>query len=337
MKVKASAPTRIDLAGGTLDIYPLYIFLGGGTTVNLAISLRSHVEIEERYDKKILIYSEDLNEKAEAESIDALQTSGALDLIARAVKFYKPEAGLSVKTKNLAPRGSGLGASSSLLMALSAALNAITNAGADYDDIINWGANIEAQNLKIPTGKQDYYAAVYGGLNAIQFHEKGIDLIKIYQAVKDMKFLGDHLILSFTGISHFSGTNNWNMMKRFIDGEPQTVRNLYRIKETSVKMEEALLSRDLEKIASALNEEWKNRKDLADGVSTPEIERMMSSARKAGAKASKICGAGGGGCMVTIADPLKRDSVCAALKEAGAGILDFCPDNEGIQLESLRA
>ncbi|MCL5772826.1 MAG: hypothetical protein M1536_00400 [Firmicutes bacterium] len=335
MKVKTSAPTRIDLAGGTLDIYPLYIFLGGGTTVNLAINLRSYVEIEERDDDKILINSTDLNEKLEAKNIETLKPGGPLDLIARAIKFYHPKTGLTVMTKNTAPRGSGLGASSSLLMALSAALNKVADTYADLDELIHWGANIEARSLKIPTGKQDYYAAVYGGLNAIQFHEKGVEFIKVYKDEKDLGFLSDHFILSFTGISHFSGTNNWNMMKRFIDGDPQTVRNLHLIKETAVKMEEALLSRDIEKIASVLKEEWENRKGLAEGVSTPETEKIMASAHKAGAIASKLCGAGGGGCMITIADPEKREQVCAALLEAGAEILDFKADTTGIKLEAI--
>ncbi|MBI2251982.1 MAG: hypothetical protein HYU63_04445, partial [Armatimonadetes bacterium] len=303
MKVKTSAPTRIDLAGGTLDIYPLYILTDGGLTVNMAINLRSFVEIEARPDSKIVINSEDLNESIEIQHIDSGIPQGGLDLIIRVLKFYHLPIGLNINTYNTAPKGSGLGASSSLLMALMGALEKINLREINLENLIEWGANLEAQNLHIPTGKQDYCAAIYGGVNALWFDIKGIKVEPLVLKEEDIKEFESYLILSFSGISHFSATHNWQMVKKFIDKEVPTVMSMKKIKATSYHMRDCILSKDYEKMARVLNEEWENRKNLALGVSNDKIEYLIEVAKIHGAWASKICGAGGGGCLITIAPP----------------------------------
>ncbi|MEQ8189559.1 MAG: GHMP kinase, partial [Candidatus Eremiobacterota bacterium] len=172
--IESFAPVRIDLAGGTLDIYPLYIFEDTGITVNIAINLMSHVQIIPG-GKTFRFHSKDMNLKAETDNLNSL-FDGNFDLIARAVKFYCPESPMEVITQNPIPKGSGLGASSSLLMALSGALNKISETCYNKTQIIDIGANIEAKSIKIPTGKQDYYAAIYGGVNAIWFKYDGVEV-----------------------------------------------------------------------------------------------------------------------------------------------------------------
>src|SRR6185503_4856460 len=153
MYVEAIAPSRIDLAGGTLDIYPLYLFEEGGVTVNMGISVGSRVRLTPRPDREVHIRSVDTGLEQSAPSVDRLALDGPLDLVARLLRFYAPETGVDVEIENNAPRGSGLGASSSLLIATSGALNELNGTDLDGETIIRYGADLEAQNIRIPTGK----------------------------------------------------------------------------------------------------------------------------------------------------------------------------------------
>lgn len=323
MIIQASAPTRVDLAGGTLDIHPIYVFEDGGLTVNAAIEVRSYVEVKPRDDTRINIYSLDLNKKVSFKSLKKLKFGTGLDFLVRIVKFYLSDSGVDIITKNTAPIGSGLGASSSLLIALSSALNKLRKKKFSKNQIIDIGANIEAQEIGIPTGKQDYYAAMYGGINAIWFNLERNKLEKLVVEEKLLRELEKRIVLSFTGISHFSGTNNWNMLKRYIDNVGTTRENMKKIKETAFKMREAIIKGDFSLISETLSEEWENRKNLAKGVSNSRIEKLMKVAKEAGAQASKICGAGGGGCMITIVKENLREKVEEALEKNGAEILEF--------------
>lgn len=336
MILEATAPTRIDLAGGTLDIYPLYLFEEGGVTLNAAINLKSVVRIKVRDDKRVRIFSEDLQEKREAEAVEALETGGPLDLVVRVIKFYASHHGLDVVTKSSVPAGSGLGASSSLLIALSAALNRILGNKYSKDDLIQLGANLEAQSIRIPTGKQDYYPAAFGGVNCLWF---GIEHTRVEPLELDdgtMDQLNQRLVLSYTGASRASATSNWNMIKMYIDQVGTTVHQMQGIKATALAMREALLQGNLDAFAELLAKEWENRKLLADGVTTPPIDRLVSSAAKAGALASKVCGAGGGGCMISFVRPGTRDSVVSALENAGAEVLAFAIDTSGVRVRQSR-
>jgi len=332
MVIEAFAPSRIDLAGGTLDIHPLYVFEDGGLTLNLAINLLSYVRLETRDDSTFRFYSKDLSVEEEAKNLAELPLEGPFDLITRAVKFYKPSTGLNIITKNSVPKGSGLGASSSLLMALSGALNKVTGKNYSKTEIIDTGANIEAQSLKIPTGKQDYYAAVFGGLNALWFNLDGVIVCPLLKNDRALKELEEMIVLSFTGESRFSGTNNWEMTKRYIDNKGTTVENIRNIKKTAEKMRKAIAEKNFREMALLVEEEWKNRTCLAEGVSTDKIEKLIYSAKDAGSLGSKICGAGGGGCMITLTEPEYKENVVSALKNAGAEILDFSVDTEGLRI-----
>src|SRR5579872_6385190 len=151
MKILALTPTRIDLAGGTLDIPPLYLFAEGGITLNLGITLHSEVTVESM-ESGIELISRDTGAKLTADTYESLPMTGELDLIARIVRFYRPGTGVRVETHSQAPKGSGLGASSSLLIALSGALNRLLSDQYSRDDLIRIGANLEAQCIGIPTG-----------------------------------------------------------------------------------------------------------------------------------------------------------------------------------------
>ena len=332
MIIEASAPARIDLAGGTLDIYPLYLFEEGGLTVNAAVTVGSTVRVETRTDSRVVLIGADNGSRQEAADLASLELGGPLDLVARVVRFYAPPCGVTVTTRTAAPQGSGLGSSSSLLISLSGALRHLTRRVVDDMAMVQYGAALEAQNIRVPTGKQDYYAALFGGLNAIWFEVEGDRVERLCVADECLSEFEQRLVLSFTGESRFSGASNWNMLRRYVDGESDTQEALRRIKQTSLAMRQALLAGDFPQLAAVLDEEWQNRKSLAEGVTTPQIERLMAATKEAGAQASKICGAGGGGCMITLCPPVVRPQVVAALEANDATCLPYRVDRHGLMV-----
>ncbi len=337
MRITASTPTRIDLAGGTLDLYPLFLFEPGSLTVNAGISLRSHVQVEDLPGTETWIRSEDFDRETRGATAKELDPYGELGLLVMAVQHYLPQGGVKVTTRNTAPRGSGLGASSSLLMALSAALCQKAGRELTKEDIIRIGSGLEARSLGIPTGLQDYFGAMFGGFNALQFGPEGSQREGLEFSAAFRQELENAVIVSFTGVSHFSGTSNWNMLKRYIEKEGDTVARMRGIAETAWEMKAALQAEDLGQVARALGREWDNRKGLADGVTTPQIDAMIAAASQAGALASKICGAGGGGCLLTLAAPSAREAVVKALNDSGAKVMDVKLDPQGLTLEKEAA
>ncbi|MGV3724348.1 MAG: GHMP kinase [Actinomycetota bacterium] len=335
MYVEAVAPSRIDLAGGTLDIYPLYLFEEGGITVNMGIDVGSRVRITPRADREVHLRSLDTGLVQSAETVEALDTRGPLELVARLLKFYAPSTGVDVETENRAPKGSGLGASSSLLIAISGALNELNQLGHDGETLIRYGADLEAQNIRIPTGKQDYYAACYGGVNAIHWGIRENRVQPLLVGEETIAALESRLILSFTGISHFSGATNWDMVRNYIENTGSTRNALRTINATAHEMAAVLQGVDLEGFARVLDHEWQHRRSLAEGVSTPEIDEMIAQAQKAGALASKICGAGGGGCMVTFVEEGAQEAVKASLIQHGANPIPFRISRSGLQVRTV--
>lgn len=335
MKVTATVPMRIDLAGGTLDVYPLYLFLDGGLTLNAAISVMGEVSVETRDDRRISICSLDSGFEEEHPELDDMTFGGSLDLVKRALRYYSPPCGVNVTLRSEAPHGSGLGASSALLMALSRCLDTILGSGLDEVRIIDLGANIEAQVIGVPTGKQDYVPPLFGGVCAIHFNVEGLNVHRLDDDTTDgdlVELLNERLILTFTNINRFSGATNWAMMKAFIDRVGGTPGHLTQIKQVAEEMQAALILQDMDAFADLLAIEWENRKRLAAGVTNDEIDAQIAAAAAAGARASKICGAGGGGCMITCAEPADRAAVESALTAAGATVMPFEIKRDGLHL-----
>lgn len=332
MLIEANAPTRIDLAGGALDVLPLYLFETDGPTVNIGIDLMTRVKMEARKDKEIHLHSIDLNVQESAKDVDSLDLESELGFVARIIKFYKPEAGLNVTTEIGIPKGSGLGTSSSLLISLSGALNELNGTGYTPQEIIDWGANIEAQSLKVLTGKQDYFGAMYGGINAIWSDVRGSRIEKIDLPEDVVGRLDESIVLSFTGEPRFSGATNWALVKGYIDDAGETRKLLKRLRDSGIRMRECLIAKDLKRFPQLLDEEWEIRKNIAEGVTTPQTEEIIAEAKKAGALASKLCGAGGGGCMITYVEPDNREKVIKALESRGAKHMEFKIARKGLNI-----
>jgi len=330
--IKSTAPVRIDLAGGTLDIFPLYLFHDGGLTINLAINLVARTRLETRSDNKFLIKSVDLGREKLFNNTEELKEDTNLKYLTKTVHFFNPSTGLNVITECTAPKGSGLGGSSSLLISLTGALNELTNKGFSKTELINVSQGIETSILQIPTGRQDYNAAVHGGLNCIWFdlHEERIERLKVSNSFLDE--LRNSLLLVYTGQSHYSGLTNWDMFKMRVEKNPTSIRALERIKDTCFKMREALLSENLEKVGGVLLEEWNNRVKLSEGVCTQRMSDLINLARKNGCYSWKVCGAGGGGCMVFMVKPKDKEGLVNAFNRSGAQVLDYEIDQQGLKV-----
>ena len=333
MEIKVTTPNRIDLAGGTTDLYPLYLFMDGGCTVNAAITLHSAVTLRPRNRGDIEIISEDLSERTEASQPQDLPLDGPLGMIGRAVKVLLPSGGLEIVTANQAPAGSGLGASSALLVALVEGLLLLNDIQEDRHGVIDLAADIETAQIGVPTGKQDYIAAAFGGVSVIDFGYRGF--VRRTPSIDSgfPEWLESTLVLSYTGEGRFSGMNNWEVTKAFIDNKDSVREKLIQIRDVARQMGEAILSRNYDGLPALVRREWEIRRTLAPGVSTPRTDSIMNAAGEAGALASKICGAGGGGCMITLIPSERRSAVENAIAEAGGRVIPVRIDREGLRVE----
>jgi len=187
--------------------------------------------------------------------------------------------------------------------------------------------NVEAQTIRVPTGLQDYRPALYGGLAALELEVDGIHRVPLDV---DLRELNRRIVLCYTGEPHFSGTNNWEITKKHIDGDTHVFDCFERIRDTAAAMRIALVKGDWDATGRAIGEEWENRKRLAPGVTTPLIEDLIARARGAGAAAAKVCGAGGGGCLFCYGPPAAVADIRAALVAGGARLIDFTFERHGL-------
>jgi D-glycero-alpha-D-manno-heptose-7-phosphate kinase len=215
-------------------------------------------------------------------------------------------------------------------IAVCGALAAWTGRRLEPDALMQLAQNVEAQAIDVPTGVQDYRPAFFGGISAVELNPDGVRRIALGV---DRHELHSRLVLAYTGASRNSGINNWEMFKAHIEGNREVQARFGRIRDVAVAMREALERGDWSEVAAQIHEEWENRKGLAPGVTTPEIDGLMRVATDAGALATKICGAGGGGCMIAFTEPARRADVAHALASHGARVLDYEIEAQGLLVE----
>jgi D-glycero-alpha-D-manno-heptose-7-phosphate kinase len=334
--IETSAPTRIDLAGGTIDIWPLYLFHPGAQTLNAAISLRATARIDTRPDHRVVIRSEDTQRTVEVEEWSQLRETGDLRLLSLLAHWFLrgPEApahgrkdGLTLTTKCASPAGAGIAGSSALNVAVCAALASWTRHHYEPEALLQIAMNVEAQAISVPTGAQDYRPAMYGGIAAV---ELGVDGVRRVALDVDARELERRIVLCYTGEPRNSGTNNWEITKKHIDGNRHVFDCFERIRDTAAHMRDALARGNWNGVGAAIAEEWDNRKRLAPGVTTPAIDELIARAMAAGADAAKVCGAGGGGCLFCYGPPDKWAAIRDALAAGGAQPLDFRIERDGL-------
>lgn len=330
MLIESSAPTRVDLAGGTIDIWPLYLFHPGAATVNFATSLRAYCQIKTRDDGRIVLESRDRKVVFETNlaAIEDLVREERLELISKLVHFFKPTTGFHLIANSEAPAGAGLGGSSALAIACIGALNRLVGNRYDARKLITIAANIETTVIRVPAGFQDYYSAQYGAASCIHFGAGGIEREAL---AVDATKLENRIAICYTGEPRLSGTNNWEIFKRHIDGDPELFELFDGIRDSALRMRAALLADDWAEVSRTMRAAYPNRKRLAPGVTTPQMERLVEKALANGAEAAKICGAGGGGCIAFLcADGRKADVERALRSEEGAQVLDWKFSREGL-------
>jgi len=334
MKITAQAPCRVDMAGGTIDIWPLYLFHAAPVTVNFAVDRYARCTIETRADPRITLRSLDLKGEEHFESLAALRAARRykLPLAAHMVRYFAPPMGLDIVTDSEAPAGAGISGSSTLIIALSAALNKLTGAGHKLEKLREIAQNIEAQIIRVPTGCQDYYPAMYGGVSAIELTEAGI--VRKPVAV-DLAELNERVVLAYTGEPRNSGINNWEVMKAHINGDRAVHRNFDGIATIARGMRQALERADWNDVARLLRQEWSHRRKNAPGISTPLIDRLVTVTRRAGAVGAKVCGAGGGGCVLFLVEKGAQTGVSAAIEREGATVLPVRVARRGVTLRQV--
>jgi D-glycero-alpha-D-manno-heptose-7-phosphate kinase len=342
-RVKASAPTRIDLAGGTIDIWPLYLLHDSPITVNAAIDLMATAIIEAQAVPGIEMVSVDRGQRF---SVDAAeQLPGAIEtapeelefIVRLAAHFLSARSGAArrgiggcrITTSCRAPAGSGLGGSSALGIALASALDRYVGGGLSPDQLLFVTRAIETQTLRIPTGEQDYHPALHGGPLTLHY---GVEGTRIERLPIEPAAMQERAILIDTGMSRSSGLSNWDMLKRHLDGDQEVRGAMESVNRATHHLRAALLAGDLDAVGEALAAEWRSRKRLSPAVTDRVIDDLIEAGTGAGALAGKVCGAGGGGCVVLWAGAGRRQQVVRELASRGAQILEFRFRTAGVEI-----
>jgi D-glycero-alpha-D-manno-heptose-7-phosphate kinase len=330
MIIETSAPTRVDLAGGTIDIPPLFLFHEGAATVNFAVSMLAKCRIETRNDNKIIIESIDRKEKFETsvDKIGELYHEPRLELLSKLIYFFKPELGFNMITESQAPAGAGLAGSSTLNIACIGALNSLVGNRYSEDNFIRIAANVECQVIKVPTGFQDYYSAQYGGVACIHFRPDGMHREALNV---DTKTLQERIAVCYTGEPRNSGTNNWEITKRHIDGDKELFDIFEGIRDSSINLREALLANDWNRVGELIKEAHPQRKKLSPNITTPHMDELIQNAYNNGAIGAKVCGAGGGGCIAFFCEEDRRKDVENTIaKMEGVEVLPWNLEEKGL-------
>lgn len=341
----AQAPTRIDLAGGTLDIWPLAAILQEKfelwnapiETVNLAIELRAEAKVTLSPAPS---FSWEFNDKSLGRSTSGenLNQNDAADFILhRAVtRLFKQEivskgyGRVSVETNAKAPRGSGLGGSSSLVIALLAAFNKLLGHEIEGAELCRTAQTLEAGILGNLAGNQDHFAAFFGGLQSVHHTAFGSSS---HPLNSDLNTLASHLVLAHSGQQHFSAFNNWLVLEKVLTSDLAVLERCASIAKIVPDMKRELQSKNWRAVAKLLSAEWDIRRNLAPGIVTPILESLYATALRNGATGGKVCGAGGGGVLVMMVDnPAQKSVVETALRAAGGEVLDCRPAQQGLML-----
>jgi len=185
----------------------------------------------------------------------------------------------------------------------------------------------------VPTGCQDYYPALYGGVNAVELAPDGIHRHIISVAPEEVE---SRFLLAYTGAPRKSGINNWEVFKAHINGDKRVYRNFERISQIARAMHQAVADSDWDTVARLLREEWKLRRSNAPGISTHLIDDLIATAARNGGQGAKVCGAGGGGCVVFLAEKGAKERVAEALRKRGADVLPFLVARDGLSVTSIR-
>jgi D-glycero-alpha-D-manno-heptose-7-phosphate kinase len=328
MIYRSKAPLRIGLAGGGTDVSP-YSDQFGGAILNATVSLFAYANIEPLMEDKIIVEALDRKEKQQFDREAQLPVDGKLDLLKgvynRIYKDYQlPACGFHLSTFVDAPAGSGLGTSSTLVVAiLGAFVEWLKLPLGDYD-IAHYAYDIERNDLKLTGGKQDQYAAMFGGVNFMEFYEEDKVIVNPLRIKSQyLHELENNLVLYFTATNRESATIIDEQVKNVNSKNEKSIGAMHQLKEQARMMKEALLKGKLDEFGAILDFGFQQKRKMADNISNSRIEEIYEAAKKAGATGGKISGAGGGGFMIFYCPGNSRHTVIEELKKFGGEVRNY--------------
>ena len=329
MIIRSKAPLRLGLAGGGSDVSP-YCDIYGGYILNATINLYAHCTIIERNDGVIRFEALDIEQSVEYPTAKKLPFDNILDLhkgvYNRIISDFLPDAKLSftLYTYSDAPPGSGLGSSSTMVVAIIRAFVEWLNLPLGEYDIAYLAYDIERNDLKLSGGRQDQYAATFGGFNFMEFLKDDrtiVNPLRVKQWIIDE--LEESLILYYVGVSRSSAQIIDEQIKNTSSGNQDAIEAMHRIKQSSVEMKEAILKGDIPKFAEIIGQAWEDKKKMAVSITNTFIDNIFNVALNAGAITGKISGAGGGGFIVFVVKPENKPLIVKKLKELNGQVVDF--------------
>jgi len=318
--VAVRAWCRVDFGGGTLDIWPLGLLHPGARTVNVAVDLAVTVELLRSSTHRYVVrQGSSVTEAASADELARHSETSLIGVIAAALALPPFEVSLASES----PRGGGLGASSAMTVAfLTAAEVAFDRPHSRPERIAALARDLEARLMALPTGLQDHYPALLGGALEI-LAEPGGERVRSLDV--DLQRLGESLLVVYSGQSHFSAGNNWQVVRRRLDGEAGVTGLFAGIAETTAELAPALEAGDFPRVGELMSREWSYRRQLAAGISTPILENLLQVAAANGAWGGKACGAGGGGSLAILCPPERKNDIATALQREGGETLSARP------------
>ncbi len=332
MLIRAKAPLRISFSGGGTDVPP-FPELEGGCVLSTTINRYAYGTLQPRSDGNISVQSLDFGISVTYNQDDKLAYDGKLDLVKAAIrKFVSTEhRGFDLLLHSDAPPGSGLGASSAMMVVLVGLLKEFKYLPLTDYEIADLACVIEREELGIQGGLQDQYAAAFGGFNYIEFLSDRIVVNPLKVSPDVINELQYNLLLCYTGMMHLSGHIIQDQVDRYERREETTMQALRELKTLTIQMKNALLRRELDNFGELLHREWQFKRSLSSRISNPQLDSLYETAREHGALGGKITGAGGGGYMLLYCPIKRKHGVVTKLKEQGCTIIDVSLEPMGLQ------
>ena len=335
-RVRARAPLRLGFAGGGTDVSP-YSDEYGGLVVNATIGKFAHATITSRDDGLLELLAADGGVSWRGAASEALPAVKGLELhrgvYNRILREFIPHQPLSISiaTHSEAPPGSGLGSSSTLVVALVQAFCEYLSLPLGVYDIAHLAYEIERVDLGFAGGKQDHYAAAFGGLNLMEFYGDSVIVNPLRIKENHRAELEALLVLFYTGVSRDSANIINEQVQNVKTRNENSMKAMHDLKAEALRMKEAILKGDFDAVATAMQASWEAKKRMANRISNQKIDEIYEVAMKEGARAGKVSGAGGGGFMMFIVDPLKRQGVIKCLQEFPGSVATCNFVDQGVQ------
>ena len=327
---RARAPVRIDLAGGWTDVPP-FSTKHGGAVVNVAITRYAYATFRPLPTGKYELESADYEAYFTAADIRELEYDGNLDLVKAAIRRRGLQTGAHITTRSEAPPGSGTGSSAAMGVALVGLLDYISDGNMAPAEIAEMAHLLEVEELGIKGGRQDQYAAAFGGLNFMRFHDSQVDVEPLKVSEDFLRELEKHLLLVYTGKSRLSGDIIDRVMGAYQSGDEKVTSALHNLCEAAEQMRQAILNEDLKGVGEAMNFNWENQQRLYAEMTTRKINALIEAmSEEAGLLGCKAAGAGGGGCIIALCVPDREHLAAKAAEDLGGQVISFKFDFSGL-------